>query len=123
MPDAAATAYDDRWTDGRALLRAADSPMAALVDAEPELNPDVLFDGRLDLEHLRGLDDDAARAELTQVKGVGRFTADGVLMLRYEDGRPPAARPLACPTPPGGSTTRRPVRAACGSARRSAGAS
>jgi DNA-3-methyladenine glycosylase II len=40
-----------------------------------------LLDGRLDPERLRALDDDAARAELTQVKGVGRFTADGVLML------------------------------------------
>jgi len=40
-----------------------------------------LEDGRLDPERLRALDDDAARTELTQVKGVGRFTADGVLML------------------------------------------
>ena len=40
-----------------------------------------LVDGRLDLERLQALDDEAARAELTQVKGVGRFTADGVLML------------------------------------------
>ena len=40
-----------------------------------------LEDGRLDLDRLRALDDDAARAELTQVKGVGRFTADGVLLL------------------------------------------
>lgn len=40
-----------------------------------------LEDGRLDLERLRTLDDDAARSELTEVKGVGRFTADGVLML------------------------------------------
>jgi DNA-3-methyladenine glycosylase II len=40
-----------------------------------------LVDGRLDLERLRQLDDDTARAELMQVKGVGRFTADGVLML------------------------------------------
>jgi DNA-3-methyladenine glycosylase II len=40
-----------------------------------------LVDGRLDLDRLRTLDDDAARAELVQVKGVGRFTADGVLML------------------------------------------
>src|SRR5581483_6463543 len=40
-----------------------------------------LGDGRLDLEWLRNLSDDEARAELTQVKGVGRFTADGVLML------------------------------------------
>ena len=40
-----------------------------------------LEDGRLDLERLQALDDNAARTELTQVKGVGRFTADGVLML------------------------------------------
>ena len=40
-----------------------------------------LEDGRLDLDRLRTLDDDAARAALTEVKGVGRFTADGVLML------------------------------------------
>jgi DNA-3-methyladenine glycosylase II len=40
-----------------------------------------LVDGRLDSERLRHLDDDAARTELMQVKGVGRFTADGVLML------------------------------------------
>jgi DNA-3-methyladenine glycosylase II len=40
-----------------------------------------LVDGRLDLERLRALDDDAARDELTQAKGVGRFTADGVLLL------------------------------------------
>jgi DNA-3-methyladenine glycosylase II len=38
-------------------------------------------DGRLDLDRLQALDDDAARTELIQVKGVGRFTADGVLML------------------------------------------
>lgn len=40
-----------------------------------------LEDGRLVLDRLRILDDAAARTELTQVKGVGRFTADGVLML------------------------------------------
>jgi DNA-3-methyladenine glycosylase II len=40
-----------------------------------------LEDGRLDLDHLRTLDDDAARTRLTEVKGVGRFTADGVLLL------------------------------------------
>jgi DNA-3-methyladenine glycosylase II len=40
-----------------------------------------LVDGRLDLERLQTLDDDAARIELMEVKGVGRFTADGVLML------------------------------------------
>jgi DNA-3-methyladenine glycosylase II len=146
----------DRWSEGRAVLRAADPRMAALVDADPGLDPDALFakwpadlwsaliaqvvgqqislaaaaairgrleslyggrpptpaellatdeealrgiglsrakasylhdlaarlvDGRLELERLRALDDDAARDELTQVKGVGRFTADGVLLL------------------------------------------
>ncbi len=40
-----------------------------------------LVDGRLDLARLRSLDDDAARVELMQIKGVGRFTADGVLLL------------------------------------------
>src|SRR5262245_1116123 len=40
-----------------------------------------LVDGRLDPDRLRNLDDEAAQAELMQVKGVGRFTADGVLML------------------------------------------
>jgi DNA-3-methyladenine glycosylase II len=146
----------DRWAEGRVLLRAADPLMAALVDADPGLDPDDFFanwpadlwsalvfqvieqeislvaagairgrlealhdgrlptpsellatdaetlrgiglsraktvylhdlaarlvDGRLDLERLRALDDDAARKELTQIKGVGRFTADGVLLL------------------------------------------
>jgi DNA-3-methyladenine glycosylase II len=146
----------DRCAAGRALLRAADPRMAELVDAEPGLDPDRLFDGlpsdlwgalvlqvigqqlslasaaailtrlealesgrmptpaellatdaetlrgigmsrakaaylhdlaarledgRLDLERLSTLNDDAARAALTEVKGVGRFTADGVLML------------------------------------------
>jgi DNA-3-methyladenine glycosylase II len=40
-----------------------------------------LEDGRLDVDRLRTLDDDEARAALIQVEGVGRFTADGVLML------------------------------------------
>ena len=146
----------DRWAAGRDLLRTADPRMAGLVDAQPGLDPDRLFDGlpsdlwgalvlqvigqqlslaaaaailarlealhggrmptpaellatdaetlrgigmshakarylhdlagriedgRLDLDRLRTLDDDAARAALTEVKGVGRFTADGVLML------------------------------------------
>jgi 3-methyladenine DNA glycosylase/8-oxoguanine DNA glycosylase len=146
----------DRWAVGRARLRATDPRIAVLVDANPYLNPDLLFDGlpgglwgalvlqvigqqlslaaaaailtrlkalhggqmptpaellatdaetlrgigmsrakgvylhdlaarledgRLDLDRLRTLDDDAARVELMQVKGVGRFTADGVLML------------------------------------------
>ena len=152
----ATRAGGDRWAPGREALRAADPRMAALVEAQPGLDPDGLFDGlpsdlwgalvlqvigqqlslasaaailgrlealhegrlptpaellrtdadtlrgiglsrakavylhdlaarledgRLDLDRLRTLDDDAARTELTQVKGVGRFTADGVLML------------------------------------------
>jgi DNA-3-methyladenine glycosylase II len=40
-----------------------------------------VVDGRLDFERLRALDDDAARSELTECKGIGRFTADGVLLL------------------------------------------
>lgn len=151
-----ALAGGDRWAAGRAMLRSADPRMAALVEADPGLDPDRLFDGwptdlwgalvlqvigqqlsraaagailarlealqggrlptpaemleaddetlrgvglsrakvlylhdlaarlvdgRLDLERLGALDDDAARSELTQVKGGGRFTADGVLML------------------------------------------
>ena len=37
--------YVDRWAEGRTLLRATDPRMAELVDAKPELDPDVLFDG------------------------------------------------------------------------------
>ena len=149
-------AADDRWAQGRVLLRAADARMAALVDARPQLDPDAFFDtwpselwsalvaqvigqqislaaagairgrleavhggrlptpaellaidaetlrgvglsrakmlylhdlaarlvdGRLDRAQLSALDDDAARDALTQIKGVGRFTADGVLLL------------------------------------------
>jgi DNA-3-methyladenine glycosylase II len=157
MPKRAfATGKGDRWAGGREALRAADERMAELIDADPELDPDAVFDGwprdlwgalvlqvigqqlsraaagailgrlealhdnrlptpaelldtdaetlhriglsrakagylhdlaarledgRLDLERLRSLDDDEARHVLTQVKGVGRFTADGVLML------------------------------------------
>jgi DNA-3-methyladenine glycosylase II len=40
-----------------------------------------LEDGRLDVGRLHRLDDEAARVALTEVKGIGRFTADGVLML------------------------------------------
>jgi DNA-3-methyladenine glycosylase II len=148
----------DRWAPGRAALRRADPVLARLVDADPGLDPDVLFgrfadggawdalvfgvvgqqisaaaarailrrvqerfgdgatpsparlaaadadelraaglsrakaayltdlgarvsDGRLDLAALETLDDDGAHAALMQVKGVGRFTADGVLVF------------------------------------------
>ena len=155
-PRGRARARGDRWAAGRALLREADPRMAELVDAEPGLDPDLLFDGlpsdlwgalvlqvigqqlsiaaaaailtrlealqggrmptpaellaidpetlrgigmsrakavylhdlaarledgRLDPDRLHTLDDDAARAALIEVKGVGRFTADGALML------------------------------------------
>ena len=148
----------DRWSEGRAVVRAADPRMAALVDARPGLDQDAFFDhwpadlwtalvsqvigqqlsltaagairarlsalhggrmptpaemlttdadtlrgvglsrakvvylhdiaarlvdGRLDPERLRTLDDDAIRSELTQAKGVGRFTADGALLLTF----------------------------------------
>src|ERR1700727_4050325 len=36
--------YADRWAAGRTLLRAADPRMAELVDAQPGLDPDRLFD-------------------------------------------------------------------------------
>jgi DNA-3-methyladenine glycosylase II len=155
MPDVPDSNHD-RWSAGRDVLRAADPRMAGLVDTQPTLDPDRLFDrlpsdlwgalvlqvigqqlslaaaaailtrlealqggrmptpaemlaidaetlrgigmsrakaaylhdlaarledGRLDLDRLRTLADDDARAALMQVKGVGRFTADGVLML------------------------------------------
>jgi DNA-3-methyladenine glycosylase II len=35
----------DRWAAGRALLRSADPRTAELVEAEPGLDPDTLFDG------------------------------------------------------------------------------
>ena len=148
----------DRWSEGRAAIRAADPRMAALVNGRPGLDPDAFFDswpadlwtalvsqvigqqlslaaagairarmsalhggrlptpaemlatdedalrsvglsrakvvylhdiaarlvdGRLDAERLSALDDDGVRSELTQAKGVGRFTADGVLLLTF----------------------------------------
>jgi DNA-3-methyladenine glycosylase II len=42
-----------------------------------------LVDGRLDVERLSVLDDDGVRSELTRARGVGRFTADGVLLLVF----------------------------------------
>jgi DNA-3-methyladenine glycosylase II len=121
----------DRWAEGRALLRAADPRMAALVDARPDLDPDAFFDtwpselwsalvgqvigqqislaaalairGRLQAlcggtlptpEQLLALDEATLRGVglsraktlylhdlAAQIKGVGRFTADGVLLL------------------------------------------
>lgn len=66
-------ALDDATLRGIGLSRAKVSYLRDLAER--------LSDGRLDPERLGALDDDAARAELMQVKGVGRFTADGVLLL------------------------------------------
>jgi DNA-3-methyladenine glycosylase II len=41
----------------------------------------AIHDGRLSLDSLQRLDDDAARAELTQLVGIGRWTADIYLLL------------------------------------------
>jgi len=46
----------------------------------------MIVNGELDLDRLRRLDDDAARAELTRVPGIGRWTADIYLMFAL--GRP-----------------------------------
>ena len=43
-------------------------------------------EGRLDIDRLKGLDDEAAIAELTAVKGIGRWTAEIYLMFAL--GRP-----------------------------------
>src|ERR687891_276101 len=87
----------ERWAPARAALRTADPRTADLIAADSDAlrwiglsrarvaylryHAECLFDGRLDLDRLRNLDDEADRTELVQVKGVGRFTADGVLML------------------------------------------
>ncbi|HEV2704750.1 MAG TPA: hypothetical protein VGV59_02430 [Pyrinomonadaceae bacterium] len=45
-----------------------------------------ILSGRLDLDRLDQLDDDAARRELTRLKGIGRWTADIYLLMAL--GRP-----------------------------------
>lgn len=42
---------------------------------------EALIAGRLDLERLDRLDDQTARAELMQIKGIGRWTADVYLLM------------------------------------------
>jgi 3-methyladenine DNA glycosylase/8-oxoguanine DNA glycosylase len=69
-----------------------------------------LEDGRLDLDRLLTLDDDGARSALTEVKGVGRFTADGVLMLALAgptSGPPLTSRSAARSSGSGDSPPRR----------------
>jgi DNA-3-methyladenine glycosylase II len=46
----------------------------------------ALIDGSLDLDNLRMLPDDAVRAELMRLKGIGRWTADIYLLMAL--GRP-----------------------------------
>jgi DNA-3-methyladenine glycosylase II len=41
----------------------------------------MLLDGALDLDALAALDDDSARAELTKVPGIGRWTSDIYLLM------------------------------------------
>ena len=45
-----------------------------------------MAEGRLDIDRLKGLDDEAVIAELTSVKGIGRWTAEIYLMFAL--GRP-----------------------------------
>jgi DNA-3-methyladenine glycosylase II len=91
--------------DGRdtalATLRKADPVIAALIDANPDYDPDAwlaqlpkmrelaarFVDGRLDPEELERLPDEEVVARLTEVSGVGRWTAEGFLAiaLRRED--------------------------------------
>jgi DNA-3-methyladenine glycosylase II len=40
-----------------------------------------LVEGRLDLDALRGTDDDTVRSELLRIKGIGRWTADIYLLM------------------------------------------
>lgn len=72
---------------------------------------EAVASGRLDLDHLQVLDDDAVRGELMAVKGIGRWTADIYLLmaLRRPDVWPrgdlalatAARRALSLPAVPG----------------------
>jgi DNA-3-methyladenine glycosylase II len=52
--------------------------IGALTDAASRI-----VEGALSTERLARLRDEEARAELTGIKGIGRFTADGVLLLAF----------------------------------------
>ena len=43
-----------------------------------------MLDGRLHLDRFEDMDDDAVVAELTAVKGIGRWTAEMFLMFRLQ---------------------------------------
>src|ERR687891_484586 len=76
-------------TGGCRRRQSCSQPTAARCDGsafparKPRTSRDLaerFFDGPPDLDRLQNLDDEAARTEL-MVKGLGRFTADGVLMF------------------------------------------
>src|SRR5262245_55127992 len=51
----------------------------------------AVLNGKLDLAHIAGLDDDAVRVELKQIKGIGDWTVDIYLLMAL--GRPDAFPP------------------------------
>ena len=82
------TLYGDRLPTPAELLAADEGTLrgAGLSRAKVVYLRDIaarLVDGRLEAQRLSALDDDGVRRELTQAKGVGRFTADGVLLLVF----------------------------------------
>jgi DNA-3-methyladenine glycosylase II len=83
--------FDGETPDPRALLRKRPQTLrkAGLSSAKVEFLRDLakrITDGRLDLERLKELPDEDVIAELLEVKGVGRWTAE--MFLIFHIGRP-----------------------------------
>jgi DNA-3-methyladenine glycosylase II len=83
--------FDGETPDPRALLRKRPQTLrkAGLSSAKVEFLRDLakrVTDGRLDLERLKELPDEDVIAELLEVKGVGRWTAE--MFLIFHIGRP-----------------------------------
>jgi DNA-3-methyladenine glycosylase II len=83
--------FDGETPDPRALLRKRPQTLrkAGLSSAKVEFLRDLakrVSDGRLDLEGLKQLPDEDVIAELLEVKGVGRWTAE--MFLIFHLGRP-----------------------------------
>jgi DNA-3-methyladenine glycosylase II len=83
--------FDGETPDPRALLRKRPQTLrkAGLSSAKVEFLRDLakrVSDGRLDLERLKQLPDEDVIAELLEVKGVGRWTAE--MFLIFHLGRP-----------------------------------
>jgi DNA-3-methyladenine glycosylase II len=83
--------FDGETPDPRALLRKRPQTLrkAGLSSAKVEFLRDLakrVTDGRLDLERLKELPDEDVIAELLEVKGVGRWTAE--MFLIFHLGRP-----------------------------------